>query len=47
MQLRRNILHKCRIDVTALANTVGPEVQIVENVVCVEIVRRGGPTGTY
>jgi len=30
-----------------LANTVGPEVQIVENVVRVKDVRRGGSTGTH
>jgi len=30
-----------------LANTVGPEIQIDENVVRVEAVRRGGSTGTY
>jgi len=30
-----------------LANTVGPEIQIVENVVRVKAVRRGGSAGTH
>jgi len=41
------IYHRECFDVTALANTVGPEIQIFENVVRVEVVRRGGSTGTY